>query len=662
MNINVIILNLIIGVLIFFMNTPLYGAQNGKPFVVPEIRQWKGHEGYTFLGDANIVNASDNKELRRICDVFSEDFRCMSGMELTVTDKSEKGKVNISFSIKKDKKLGEEGYMIKINSKKIEITAPKLIGLYWATRTLLQIAEQNEEYKLPNGEIMDYPDYGIRGFMIDCGRKYIPMSYLNDLVKIMSYYKMNTLQVHLNDNANPKLTGGDWVKTYSAFRLESTVYPGLTARDGHYTKKEFVDFQKDAMARYVEIIPEIDAPAHSLAFTKFKPEIASKELGMNYLDIYNQETYRFLDNLYDEYLGGKTPVFIGEKVHIGTDEYSKAATPEVLEKFRYFTDYYIRKVESYGKQACLWGALTYAKGKTPVKSENVIMSAWYNGYADPLKMVEDGFKLISIPDGFLYIVPAAGYYYDYLNERMLYEKWTPAKVGKVSFEEKHHAILGGMFAVWNDHIGNGISVKDIHHRTFSSLQTLSVKTWCGMNTSLSYNEFNEQRNKLSEAPGVNQLGRIGDVPGLVYERENVNAGDVLPYEEIGYDYTVSFDIEYDDEIKGTELFKSENAVIYLSDPISGMLGFSRDGYLNTFNYSFFDGESVHVEIQGNNKSTKLKINGRLVDNLEYRKIFLANNAEKSINFVRTLFFPLRKAGNFNSKIKNLKVYNYCLDK
>lgn len=62
------------------------------------------------------------------------------------------------------------------------------------------------------------------------------------------------------------------------------------------------------------------------------------------------------------------------------------------------------------------GALTHADGSTPVKSENVIMNAWYNGYADPEKMAADGYRLISIPDGLVYIVPAAGYYHDYLNE------------------------------------------------------------------------------------------------------------------------------------------------------------------------------------------------------------------------------------------------------
>lgn len=59
----------------------------------------------------------------------------------------------------------------------------------------------------------------------------------------MSYYKMNTLQVHLNDNGFKQYFNQDWMKTYAAFRLESDTYPGLTARDGFYTKQEFIDFR-----------------------------------------------------------------------------------------------------------------------------------------------------------------------------------------------------------------------------------------------------------------------------------------------------------------------------------------------------------------------------------------------------------------------------------
>lgn len=634
-------------------------AVNPKPFVVPELKQWTGKDGnFTPGKDARIVCTSQNPELLRIARMFADDYQQMFGQTLSVAQgKATSGDFVLSLSA--DKKLGEEGYAIKITDR-VTISAPTPTGLYWSTRTLLQLAEQNQERSLPQGTIRDYPDYPLRGFMIDCGRKFIPMAYLQDLVKIMAYYKMNTLQVHLNDNGFKQYFEHNWDKTYAAFRLESETYPGLTARDGSYSKKEFIDFQKQAVSNFVEIIPEIDVPAHSLALTHYKPEIGSKEYGMDHLDLFKPETYEFVDALFKEYLEGDNPVFVGKRVHIGTDEYSNAKK-DVVEKFRAFTDHYIRFVEGFGKQAVVWGALSHAKGDTPVKSENVVMNAWYNGYADPATMIKDGYQLISIPDGLVYIVPKAGYYYDYLNEPYLYKEWTPAHIGKAVFDEKHPSILGGMFAIWNDHVGNGISVKDIHHRIFSPLQTLSVKMWTGAQTGIPYETFNEKRALLSEAPGVNQLARIGKKPELVYERSTVAPGSTSDYPEIGYNYTVSFDITGAKESEGTELFRSPNAVFYLSDPIRGMMGFARDGYLNTFPYKVNPGEKATIQIEGDNCSTTLRVNGKVVDEMNTQKLYF-NAGKDSMNYVRTLVFPLEKAGNFNSKVQNLKVYNYCVSK
>ncbi|MFS2872290.1 family 20 glycosylhydrolase [Bacteroides thetaiotaomicron] len=634
-------------------------AVNPKPFVVPELKQWTGKDGnFTPGKDARIVCTSQNPELLRIARMFADDYQQMFGQTLSVAQgKATSGDFVLSLSA--DKKLGEEGYAIKITDR-VAISAPTPTGLYWSTRTLLQLAEQNQERSLPQGTIRDYPDYPLRGFMIDCGRKFIPMAYLQDLVKIMAYYKMNTLQVHLNDNGFKQYFEHNWDKTYAAFRLESETYPGLTARDGSYSKKEFIDFQKQAASNFVEIIPEIDVPAHSLALTHYKPEIGSKEYGMDHLDLFKPETYEFVDALFKEYLEGDNPVFVGKRVHIGTDEYSNAKK-DVVEKFRAFTDHYIRFVEGFGKQAVVWGALSHAKGDTPVKSENVVMNAWYNGYADPATMIKDGYQLISIPDGLVYIVPKADYYYDYLNEPYLYKEWTPAHIGKAVFDEKHPSILGGMFAIWNDHVGNGISVKDIHHRIFSPLQTLSVKMWTGAQTGIPYETFNEKRALLSEAPGVNQLARIGKKPELVYERSTIAPGSTSDYPEIGYNYTVSFDITGAKESEGTELFRSPNAVFYLSDPIRGMMGFARDGYLNTFPYKVNPGEKATIQIEGDNCSTTLRVNGKVVDEMNTQKLYF-NAGKDSMNYVRTLVFPLEKAGNFNSKVQNLKVYNYCVSK
>lgn len=633
-----------------------FAANNEKPFVIPELQEWRGAQGmFTPSATSRIVYASKDPAVARVANQFAEDYETMFGRKLAVVQgRASAG--DFVFSISGDKQLGEEGYAVKI-ADRVTVSAPKAKGLYWATRTLLQMTEQNSDLALSKGSMRDYPDYAIRGFMMDCGRKFIPMNFLRDYVKMMAYYKMNTLQVHLNDNAFKQYFEHDWNKTYAAFRLESEFFPGLTSRDGYYTKKEFIDFQLMADSLGVEIIPEIDVPAHSLALTHYRPEIGSEEYGMDHLDLFKPETYQFVDSLFREYLEGRNPVFVGKRVHIGTDEYSNKKK-DVVEKFREFTDHYIRFVEGFGKQACVWGALTHAKGDTPVKSENVLMSAWYNGYADPKEMIKQGYDLVSVPDGYLYIVPAAGYYYDYLNTEMLYKEWTPAHIGKEVFPEKHKQIKGGMFAVWNDHAGNGISTKDIHYRVFPALQTLAVKMWTGKDCKVPYETFNAARLSLSEGPGVNVAGRIGKTPRAVYNQETLKPGTETGLKEIGYQYTVSFNITSVPEERGTELFRSPDAVFYLSDPVSGKLGFARDGYLNTFNYQLYPDEMASIAISGDEKSTRLYVNGQLKEDLNIQKRFF-NGGKDSMSYVRTLVFPLEKAGNFKSTITNLEVLNYC---
>ena len=630
-------------------------AQNEKPFVIPELREWQGASGrYLPNTGAHLICESNNPDLLRVVRAFSADYQEMFGVSLPVSF-GKAGTGDILFRLKPDRMLPEEGYRVDIDDM-VTVSAPTAKGLYWATRTLLQLSEQADDRSLPQGRIVDYPDYHLRGLMIDCGRKYIPISFLRDYVKILAYYKMNTLQVHLNDNGFKQYFQNDWSKTYAAFRLECDTYPGLTAEDGFYTKQEFIDLQILAEEHFVEIIPEIDVPAHSLAFSRYKPEIASKGYGDDHLDLASPATYEFVDALFAEYLGGEQPVFRGKRVNIGTDEYSNRDSL-VVEQFRAFTDHYIRFVERFGKQACVWGALTHAKGKTPVKSENVVMNMWHNPYAQPREMLEQGFnQFISIPDGLLYIVPAAGYYYDYLDCRYLYDNWTPAHVADVVFPERDPAILGGMFAVWNDHVGNGISVKDIHHRLYPALQTLAVKMWTASETSLPYVTFDSARHRLSEAPGVNQAGRAGSSPALVCELPILFPGATTSLEEIGYDYTVSFDIKGTPEALGTELFRSTHAVFYLADPVRGLLGFARDGYLFTFNYRIKEGDAA-IAIEGDNTSTRLYVDGRLKEELS-TTVHFDDLGKGKIRRVPTLVFPLRQAGKFCSQVENLKVYNY----
>ena len=635
-------------------------ARNEKPFVIPELKEWTGGEGdFTITSSTRIVVPADNQPLHNIAGMFADDLRKMFGIEAAVVSgKAADG--DIVLSLRADSKLGDEGYEVR-TARRAELTAPTATGLYWATRTILQMAETHgksgsHRAVIPQGKLRDWPDYALRGLMLDCGRKFIPIEFLQDYVDIMSYYKMNFLQIHLNDNGFKQFFDNDWDKTYAAFRLESETFPGLAAEDGHYTKAAFRELQKRAAQRCVEIMPEIDMPAHTLAFVHYKPELGSDQYGHDHLDIMKPETYEFLDALFAEYLEGDDPVFAGPRVSIGTDEYSNRDR-EVVEKFRYLTDRYIRYVESFGKQACIWGSLTHAAGQTPVKVDNVLMQAWSNGYAKPQDMAALGYKLLSIPDCLVYIVPAAGYYYDYLNTKYLYEEWTPANINGVIFPERDPAITGGMFAVWNDHVGNGISTRDIHHRAYPALQTMAAKCWDGVSVTVPFEVFNLRRHELSEAPAINLMGRHvaagGDDYTPFWSVERLNPGTEYEYEDVGYDYMVTFDIECADEAPGTELFRSRDAVFYLSDPISGMLGYARDGYLNRFKRRVSAGRKMTISIEGDNRSTRLYIDGRLVEELARGHKWYSEKAKTG--YVPTLVFPLRRTGDFRSRITNFEV-------
>lgn len=674
-------------VLLFVFNQFAF-AQNPKPFVVPAIQEWEGGTGYFKLSKSLTIGGElDMDTLNR---VFAEDLKAMyPDLKVHTYNYRVKQAIDISFTIDKKLNMPEEAYRIEVgNGIKISASAKK--GAFWATRTVLQLLEQSKSARnIPKGKIYDYPKYALRGFVLDVGRKFFDINFLRDYVKMLSYYKFNDFQIHLNDNGFKQFFGNDWSKTYSAFRLENTSYPGLTAKDGHYSKQEFIALQQLGRAYHVKIVPEIDVPAHALAFSKSVPEIGSKKYGEDHLDLANPRTYRVLDSVFKEYLSGPNPTFINDEVHIGTDEYAKSEA----EAFRAFTDHYIKLVQSYGKTVRLWGALTHAKGNTPVSVEGVNMNVWYNGYADPKEMLKLGYDIISTPDGWLYIVPAAGYYYDYLNNKNIYDKWTPSVVGNQTFDEDNKKIKGGSFAVWNDHVGNGITQKDVHDRVFSSIAFLSQKMWGGNKLPLNFEEFEKKAKNIGEGAGLNIGAKVKSKDSLVLFYKNNGLKDatkngyhalvsnvkkgtdkslwfdgtseiITPIKSIGYNYTVDFWLKpASDNRDDAILFSSPDAVVKLKQGNTGKLGFSREGYDYFFNYAVRPNKWTNIAITGNSKGTSLYADGKLVERLEGQKQEFEHTKDKMAK-MQTLFFPLKQIGDkrqgFKGSLKHLRVYNRVL--
>ena len=663
-------------------------GKNVKPEVIPALQEWIGADGSLAFASKGTITISPEAEeafLSR-AEIFASDLKEMFGFTYKVKVSDKGGDIHFAWS--DDKSLEKEGYRISIE-KGVNIEAITPEGLFWGTRSILQMLVQDET-ALVKGTIRDYPKYAKRGFMVDCARKFVSYEFLQDYLKICSFYKMNDLHVHLNDNGFRQFFDNDWNKTYAGFRLESEFFPELTSKDGFYTKDQFRQLQLDGMELGVNVIPEIDVPAHSLALSHYRKSLGSEKYGMDHLDIQKSETYQFVDSLFYEYLGGENPVFVGPDVHIGTDEYSQSEA----EQFRAFIDHYLRYVKSFGKRPRFWGSLSHAKGKTPILVEDVLMSVWYNGYSDPREAIDMGYQVMSIPDGLTYIVPAAGYYYNYLNIPYLYKSWEPKTIGNKTFADGHSSVEGGAFAVWNDHVGNGISEKDVHDRVFPAIQVMAQKMWRG-ESAAPFESFAKIAKVLPEAPGVNIAGRIesngatvlnydfttrkmDDLSGNEYDvvcKDGVKYigakgvafinGSVIttPIEEVGYGYKVDFNIVRDGAAADSSvLFESKYAQVFLTDGETYQLGFKRDGYRFTFKYEFERGRAYNVSVDGDNKGTALYIDGKLIERLEGNKLEFLNAASgktEKLHLQQTLQFPLRYIGGVNGtfvgSIKDLKV-------
>ncbi len=639
---------------------------NAQPFVIPTLREWKGNEGeYQFSKSSRIVYSDTSGTSKEAALLLQEDIKKQWNIEIpTVASRklsAKKGDITIAYS--DDNALGRDGYRINVGDK-FEITAPQYAGKVFGTRTLLQLLEQSQDsFTIPKGQIRDYPTYDVRGFMLDVGRKFFTIDFLNDYVEFMSYYKMSNFQIHLNDNGFKQYFDNDWSKTYAGFRLESSTYPELASKDGHYTKQEFIDLQKKAARYGITIIPEIDVPAHALAFAHMMPELGSEEYGMDHLDLDNPKTYEVVRNVFDEYTKGDNPVFIGKEVHVGTDEYDKKES----EKFRAFTDFLFKAVQDNGKSVRAWGALTHAQGETPVRVKDVSLNMWYNGYADPREMKKLGYPQISTPDGYLYIVPAAGYYYDYLNTNNLYNNWSPRQIGDVLFEKGDPIVRGGMFAVWNDVVGNGISEKDVHNRVFPAMQILAEKMWTAEDTKPTLFDFNSKRKQLGEAPGLNMRGYYGDqTEGVIFSESFSDANEqgvdkILPIKEIGDNYTVSFWLNPSQQLDG-KLFESKNAVISFVKN-EGLL-YERDGYTYPVDLKLPLNQWSFITVTGDKQGTQFYLNNKLVVDNKPETIVLntKDKAGKEVKYtkVKTLVFPLEKVSVKNASMADLKVYNVKL--
>ena len=71
--------------LCLIISTGANASVNPKPFVIPELKEWKGSDGAFVPTEATkIVYAANNPELERIARIFAQDYQTMFGRSLEV--------------------------------------------------------------------------------------------------------------------------------------------------------------------------------------------------------------------------------------------------------------------------------------------------------------------------------------------------------------------------------------------------------------------------------------------------------------------------------------------------------------------------------------------------------------------------------------------------
>lgn len=684
--------------------------KNAKPTVIPEIQEWYSESTEKVSVKSLTKVTYTDEKLKAVVDEFVSDYEDFTGIKL-VAKKGVAEANAFNFELKApDTLLGNEGYTMDIQKDRINVASADTTGNMYGMQTILQMyKENNEGYNV--GQMRDYPRFETRGFLFDVARKPVSLEMMKEVTRTMRYYKMNDFQAHLTDNYiflekyGKGENENEAFKAYEAFRLESGLSNDKgetpTATDYSISKKDFKAFVQDERAIGMNIVPEIDVPAHATSITKVWPELMVKNkvssLNKNrplvdHLDVSKPEAKEKIKEIFDDYTTGENPTFDSKTtVHIGADEFLAD-----YKAYREFVNDLVPHVKKTNTVR-MWGGLTWIKDN-PVTEidkeaiENVEMNLWSADWADGIEMYNMGYDLINTIDDFGYMVPngnktRANAYGDMLNVDRIFNEFEANRVRVKGGAYKYvpsgdDQMLGAAFALWSDNIdkdASGLSESDLYWRFFDALPFYAEKTWAatgkekgsadalaklatdkgtGPNTNPYYQEdkkgenyesydFEDGLKDTSENKRDLKEGKNAQVKENTLVLKDGESYVTSPIEELGNGNQLSFDIKLEEPAKpGDILFESDAA--YGTHDIrimeDGKLGFTRELYNYYFDYELPVGKNVTIAITTDQQKTSLYVNGEFVADAKGK--FIHNDMVKKENISNATFaLPLERIGS-----------------
>jgi hexosaminidase len=271
------------------------------------------------------------------------------------------------------RRTGDEAYALIVSARSgIEVSGTDPAGVFYAIQSLRALlpveayGHIQDSITVDEVTVVDAPRFAYRGMHLDVARNFKSRQFVEKLLELMAFYKLNKFHFHLTDDegwrfavaALPELTEVGGRRGHTEDELDRLLPsygsgpvpdPSSSNGTGYYTRDELIEILRYAAKRHIEVIPEIDFPGHARAAVKSMdarrhrllaegradeaqeyalsdPEDRSQYRSAqgwtdNVIDVCHESSYRFVETVVDEivslYREAGAPL---TTVHIGGDE------------------------------------------------------------------------------------------------------------------------------------------------------------------------------------------------------------------------------------------------------------------------------------------------------------------------------------------------------
>lgn len=477
-----------------------------------------------------------------------------------------------------------EAFEITVADNKMTVMAAK--KMFPALRTRLQYNFGTGEVELPNVRIVDAPDFGYRGLMLDVVRNYQNVDELHKMLDMMAAYGLNVFHFHGMDDegwrleikALPELTEVGARRGYTENHYDDflpQMYNGdgnpdshASTSNGYITEDEFIALLQHADSLGITVLPEIESPGHARA-ARYAMAKRAEHGDPSYLLHEESDTSRYTsaqsyhDNIMNPALDGpyKFMNTVGKEIkrmyeragvplvaiHIGGDEVPRngwAGSPsmkammerEGFENQRQVHAYFVSKVvEDYKNMGIpVAGWQDIALGSTADFDRDVLpqmysINSWTN-HQLAQDRAEAGYPVVLSNVDHYYLDMAASYdpYDKGLTWGGVVDEFKalngyPWKICPVSDEHKAN-VKGVSGHLWAETIK---SEEDFESRLFPKMLGMAERAW---NADSTYTDAEFQAVLLQELPKFDKsdLTYSLRMPGIMVEDGNFMVNSVYP--------------------------------------------------------------------------------------------------------------------------------------